>query len=359
MSQVASRSSALGGEVASEVCGKPGVAASRRSRRPGATPCRARSHGGRVRPLGSGSGDPQRAAGGGRACGRRRPGSPSAASWSPALGERAPSAARPPRRDAGAGKSDVHASAVHSGRRLAQPVRRHLRASYEVLERSTYDFLIGYSRRTSRRSRRWPSRGRLGRPQDLDLPHPPRREVVRRRAAHRGRRGLHVQPDHQRHLRADQLRQLRRQHHHGHRARRHTRRPHDQEADADHDPPRRPDPARAHLEEGQREGRSPATPTTPRPEPIVGSGPFMLRPRRVKGQFIRLRANPNYWGGAPHIDELVFRVFKNQDSMWPGAEEGRDRLRRRPRPGVVQRAEGSTGHHRSRPSLLRLRRDRR
>lgn len=33
-----------------------------------------------------------------------------------------------------------------------------------------------------------------------------------------------------------------------------------------------------------------------------------------KGQFMRLEANPDYFRGAPHVDEIVWRVFNNQDA---------------------------------------------
>jgi peptide/nickel transport system substrate-binding protein len=45
----------------------------------------------------------------------------------------------------------------------------------------------------------------------------------------------------------------------------------------------------------------------------VGSGPFTLE-KYVKGQYIRMKANPNYWHGKPAIDEVVFRVFTNEDA---------------------------------------------
>ena len=45
----------------------------------------------------------------------------------------------------------------------------------------------------------------------------------------------------------------------------------------------------------------------------VGSGPFTLE-KYVKGQYIRMKANPNYWGGKPAIDQVVFRLFTNEDA---------------------------------------------
>jgi peptide/nickel transport system substrate-binding protein len=54
---------------------------------------------------------------------------------------------------------------------------------------------------------------------------------------------------------------------------------------------------------------------------VVGSGPFKLIERRV-GQFIRLEANPNYYGGPPKFDELVYRVYRNADAMAQALKTG-------------------------------------
>ena len=48
--------------------------------------------------------------------------------------------------------------------------------------------------------------------------------------------------------------------------------------------------------------------------PAVGSGPFVLEDWKP-GEFTRLSANKEYWGGAPVIDEVIFRVFQNQEAM--------------------------------------------
>jgi peptide/nickel transport system substrate-binding protein len=46
----------------------------------------------------------------------------------------------------------------------------------------------------------------------------------------------------------------------------------------------------------------------------VGSGPFTLV-KDVKGQYWTMKANPGYWQGKPAVDQIVFRVFSNADSM--------------------------------------------
>ena len=45
----------------------------------------------------------------------------------------------------------------------------------------------------------------------------------------------------------------------------------------------------------------------------VGSGPFVLD-KYVKGQYIRMKANPSYWGGKPAVDQVVFRLYTNEDA---------------------------------------------
>ena len=53
----------------------------------------------------------------------------------------------------------------------------------------------------------------------------------------------------------------------------------------------------------------------------VGSGPFELVEWR-RGDFWRMEANPDYWRGAPKIDEVVFRVFQNEESMVQALKRG-------------------------------------
>jgi len=48
-------------------------------------------------------------------------------------------------------------------------------------------------------------------------------------------------------------------------------------------------------------------------EPVVGSGSFRLVEGTAGGSTYVLEANPDYWGGAPHIDRVAFRVFKSED----------------------------------------------
>jgi peptide/nickel transport system substrate-binding protein len=48
--------------------------------------------------------------------------------------------------------------------------------------------------------------------------------------------------------------------------------------------------------------------------PIVGDGPFQIVEWQ-KGKFVRLEANPDYWGGRPKVDEVIFQLYTNPDTM--------------------------------------------
>ncbi len=46
---------------------------------------------------------------------------------------------------------------------------------------------------------------------------------------------------------------------------------------------------------------------------VVGSGPFRLVEGTAGGSTYTFEPNPDYWEGAPHIDGIIFRVFKSED----------------------------------------------
>jgi peptide/nickel transport system substrate-binding protein len=48
--------------------------------------------------------------------------------------------------------------------------------------------------------------------------------------------------------------------------------------------------------------------------PIIGNGPFQVVEWK-KGKYARLVANPGYWGGAPKVDEVIFQLYTNADTM--------------------------------------------
>jgi peptide/nickel transport system substrate-binding protein len=56
-------------------------------------------------------------------------------------------------------------------------------------------------------------------------------------------------------------------------------------------------------------------------EPAIGTGPFQAVEWR-KGQFARLEANPDYFRGAPHIDEIIFQFYDNDDTMVQAFKNG-------------------------------------
>ncbi len=49
-------------------------------------------------------------------------------------------------------------------------------------------------------------------------------------------------------------------------------------------------------------------------DPVVGSGPFQLVEGTAGGSTTRFEVREDYWKGTPHLDEVVFRVFKSNDS---------------------------------------------
>ena len=56
------------------------------------------------------------------------------------------------------------------------------------------------------------------------------------------------------------------------------------------------------------------------PNPI-GTGAFHVVEWQ-KGQFFRMEANEDYWGGEPQIDEFVYRIFNNEDALVQALKAG-------------------------------------
>jgi peptide/nickel transport system substrate-binding protein len=46
---------------------------------------------------------------------------------------------------------------------------------------------------------------------------------------------------------------------------------------------------------------------------MIGSGSFKLV-EHEQGQYVRLAANKDYWGGAPNVDGVIFQTFENADA---------------------------------------------
>ncbi len=57
------------------------------------------------------------------------------------------------------------------------------------------------------------------------------------------------------------------------------------------------------------------------PKTIYGSGPFYTVERRV-GKFVKMEVNPYYWRGKPTVDEIVFEIYQNQDTMGQDLKSG-------------------------------------
>ncbi|HET6562409.1 MAG TPA: ABC transporter substrate-binding protein [Marmoricola sp.] len=78
-------------------------------------------------------------------------------------------------------------------------------------------------------------------------------------------------------------------------------------------------------------------------EPVVGSGPFQLVEGTAGGSTTRFEAREDYWKGAPHLDEVVFRVFKSNDSAAQALIKGEvDYIEQVP-PLQVKALEGQQG----------------
>lgn len=76
--------------------------------------------------------------------------------------------------------------------------------------------------------------------------------------------------------------------------------------------------------------------------PVVGSGPFVLT-EHVPGQFIKLKANKDYWRGAPRFDELHFVYFQNSDAAVQALGKGEVDLVNRMAPAQFDSLDGRAG----------------
>jgi peptide/nickel transport system substrate-binding protein len=55
--------------------------------------------------------------------------------------------------------------------------------------------------------------------------------------------------------------------------------------------------------------------------PMVGSGPYTVEEFK-EAQFVKMKANKNYWRGAPKIDELHFIYYRNADAAVTALQSG-------------------------------------
>ncbi|GLZ28314.1 peptide ABC transporter substrate-binding protein [Lentzea sp. NBRC 105346] len=80
--------------------------------------------------------------------------------------------------------------------------------------------------------------------------------------------------------------------------------------------------------------------------PVVGSGPFILTDHKP-GEFIKLKANKDYWRGAPKYDELHFVYFKNSDAAVQALAKGEIDLVNRMAPAQFDSLQGKEGVERN------------
>jgi peptide/nickel transport system substrate-binding protein len=58
------------------------------------------------------------------------------------------------------------------------------------------------------------------------------------------------------------------------------------------------------------------------PPNVVGSGPFRIIQGKASGSLYRFVPNRHYWGGVSHIDNLVFRVYNDEDTLVQALKKG-------------------------------------
>ena len=61
--------------------------------------------------------------------------------------------------------------------------------------------------------------------------------------------------------------------------------------------------------------------TLPNSPPIIGSGPFQCVQWK-KSNYLVMQANKSYWGGAPHVDDIVFEEYTSADTMGEDMKSG-------------------------------------
>lgn len=69
------------------------------------------------------------------------------------------------------------------------------------------------------------------------------------------------------------------------------------------------------------DGSDPCTPKSFENVPNVASGPFIIQEYEV-GQFVRMVRNPEWTGTEPQVDELIFRIYRNEDALSQALKQG-------------------------------------
>ena len=63
------------------------------------------------------------------------------------------------------------------------------------------------------------------------------------------------------------------------------------------------------------------TNTYPNDPPMIGTGPYQVVEWK-RGEYVRAVANESYWRGAPKVDEVIWSLYKNQDTMAADLKSG-------------------------------------
>jgi peptide/nickel transport system substrate-binding protein len=77
--------------------------------------------------------------------------------------------------------------------------------------------------------------------------------------------------------------------------------------------------------------------------PVVGEGPFRLVEGTANGDTFKFEVNPDYWAGRPHIDEVIFQFYKNDDSAIQALLKGEVDFVENITALEVQHLQGQTG----------------
>jgi peptide/nickel transport system substrate-binding protein len=88
------------------------------------------------------------------------------------------------------------------------------------------------------------------------------------------------------------------------------------------------------------DGADPCRPKTYENVPNIASGPFIIEEFEV-GQFVRMTRNPEWTGAEPAVDELIFRIFRNEDALSQALQQGEVDFAYFTSPNIFNSLEGS------------------
>jgi ABC-type transport system substrate-binding protein len=76
----------------------------------------------------------------------------------------------------------------------------------------------------------------------------------------------------------------------------------------------------------------------------VGTGPFVMT-EWVENQYIKLTANPNYWGGAPELGTIIWKIIPESSARYLALKAGEIDVAQNPPITVLPEVENSTTMH--------------